>query len=423
MQLHGRSLDPVRAEAEAFRPDLIGISGMNIDAPATAALARELKAALPAVPLVVGGAQATHNPEGIMENPSVDFAIRGEGEIGLGALVQHVQGTVPIEEVPNLTWHENGGVRHNPQAPYITDLDSLPFAAHDLIDLEAYFRLPHPCFIFARRRYAVVMTSRGCPFGCSYCHIVHGRTYRYRSAENVVQEMKELVENYGVGEFAILDDLFNLIPGRVERIAELIIESGMDIKLNIPTGLRGELMTEEGLRLLKRAGMYRCLFAVDSVAPRIRKMTGRTSDVGKTLRMIELAHGLDIMVHGTFMIGFPTETEAEARETIETAMKAKLHTVAFHRAIPFPGTELYRLAKEAGADLSAGEEHFDFNKDSARVNASAVSNERLARLRKQAYRRFYLSPGRLWHLLRLLPNKWVMLPTLFRVWIQKAFTG
>ncbi len=423
MQLHGRSLEPVQAEARDFGPNLIGVSGMNIDAPATSALAQRLKAELPSVPLVVGGAQATHNPEGVMKNPWVDYVIRGEGEIGLGSMVQCLQGEGDLRDVPNLTWRENGGLHHNAQASYIEDLDSLPFAAHDLIDLEAYFRLPHPCFIFARRRYAVVMTSRGCPFGCSYCHIVHGRTYRYRSPENVVEEMRDLVETYGVGEFAILDDLFNLIPGRVERIAELIIESGMDVKLNIPTGLRGELMTEEGLRLLKRAGMYRCLFAVDSVAPRIRKMTGRTSDVEKTLRMIELAHGLDIMVHGTFMIGFPTETEAEARQTIETAMQAKLHTVAFHRAIPFPGTALYRMAQDAGADLSAGEEHFDFNRDSDVVNASAMSNDTLARLRKQAYRRFYLSPARLWHLLRLLPNKWVMLPTLFRVWVRKAFTG
>jgi len=423
MQLHGRSLDPVLSAVRTFRPDLIGISGMTIDAGATAALSRECKRELPAVPVVVGGAQATHSPEAVLENPSVDLVIRGEGEIGLAALVGALQEGRPWEAVPNLSWREDGTVRHNPQAPYIEDLDSLPSAAHDLIDLEAYFRLPHPCFIFARERYAVVMTSRGCPFGCSYCHIVHGRTYRYRSAENFVQEMRQLVEEYGVGEFAILDDLFNLIPGRVERIAEGILESGLDVKLNIPTGLRGELMTEEGMRLLKKAGMYRCLFAVDSVAPRIRKMTGRTSDVQKTLHMIELAHELDILVHGTFMIGFPTETEAEARQTIETAMSAKLHTVAFHRAIPFPGTELHRIAVSAGADLSGGPEHFDFNKDSALVNASAMRNETLSRLRKRAYRRFYLSPKRMWNLFRLLPNKRVMLPMLFRVWIQKAFTG
>jgi radical SAM superfamily enzyme len=179
-------------------------------------------------------------------------------------------------------------------------------------------------------------------------------------------------------------------------------------------------MTEEGLRLLKKAGMYRCLLAVDTVTPRIQKMMGRNSDVAKTLGMIDLAHELGIMVHGTFIIGFPTETRQEAEATLKAAIGSKLNTVAIHRAIPFHGTELYRIAKEAGAPLQAEEEQYDFSKDSADVNASMIPNEVLIQLRKRAYRRFYLSPQRIWGIFRLLPNKKVLLPQLFKLWVRKA---
>ena len=298
-------------------------------------------------------------------------------------------------------------------------MDSLPFPAYDVIDVEAYKRLAPPGFIYKRRRYASLMTSRGCPFGCAYCHNVHGRSYRYRSAENVVAEIKQLNDAYGVEEFVILDDLFNLIPERVVRFAELILEAGLDISLNLPTGLRADLMTEEGLRLLRKAGMFRCLFAVDTTSERIQKMTGRRGDIQRTLRMIELADELGILVHGTFIIGFPTETEAEARQTIQTALQSPLHTAAFHRAVPFYGTRLYQIARNAGADLSAAEEDFDVNRDSCAVNASEMSNEVLIHLRKEAYWKFYLSRRRLWRLFSLLPNKRYLVPQLGLYWLRK----
>lgn len=423
MQIESRKVSAILSSAIDFHPDIIGISGMTIDSKAIDQLSRNLKAILPSVPIIVGGAQATHNPQAVMRNPCVDYVISGEGEVGLSAFVQYIRGLIAVQDVPNLVYRANGGLHQNPHAPYIEDLDSLPFPAHDSIDMEKYFALPHPCFIYARKRYAVVMTSRGCPFGCAYCHIIHGRKYRYRGAENVVAEIRQLAADHAIGEIVILDDLFNLIPERVNRIAELIIASGLDIKLNIPTGLRGDIMTEEGLRLLKKAGLYRCLFAIDTASPRLQKMTGRNCDVEKTLRMIELASDLGILVHGTFIIGFPTETEYEARWTIQTAFKSKIHTVAFHRAIPFRGTALYRLAEQRGARLSVDDEHFDFNKDSSALNASSIADKTLIRMRRRAYRRFYLSPLRVWRLFRLLPNKRILLPTLFMLWIRKAFTG
>ena len=423
LQLSSRNPAPFLAALADFRPEIVGLSAMTVDFPEAARLARLAKEKLPETTVVIGGPHVTHKPAALAEEPALDFAIAGEGEVGFAAFLERWNDGRDFSAVPNLVHRVDDGLRQNDPAAYLAAMDELPFPAWDLIDVEAYYRFPPPGFIYRHRRYASLITSRGCPFGCAYCHNVHGRKYRCRSAENVAAEMEQLVAAYRIGEFVILDDLFNLLPERVTRLAELILEKKMDVALNLPTGLRADLMTEEGLRLLRRAGMYRCLFAVDTTSPRLQEMTGRRSDTAKILRMIELAHRLGILVHGTFIVGFPTETAAEARDTVRAMLGSKLHTAAIHRAIPFFGTGLYDLARRAGVELAAEEADFDFNKDASAVNASAMSNEFLARLRRWGYRRFYLSPWRMWHLWRRLPNKRQLLPLLFRLWVRKAFTG
>ena len=419
MQLGVKTVEPVVEAAGAFRPDLIGVGGMTNDGKVIDALCRRLKEQLPSLPLVVGGPHGNAFQKEVMANEAVDFLIRGEGEVGLSALVRHLDRALPINQVPNLVRREDGALRFNPAAPFIENLDGLPFPDYDAIELEPYYRIKRLGFIYARRRYATIITSRGCPFRCIYCHNLHGRRYRARSAENVVHEMERLIEGHRIGEFIILDDLLNFDRARMSRIAERILERGLDISLSVPTGLRGDLITEEEIGLLRRAGMFRCMFAMDTGSPRLQALTRRRLNLERTLRAIEMARDQGIMVHGSFMIGFPTETEAEGRATIDLALRSKLHTAAFHRAMPFQGTEFYDMAVEAGVRFPEGE-GFDWQKDS-RVNASAMPDEALFKLRQEAYRRFYLSFSRLWGIFRTIPNRWRILPGLAGIWIRKAF--
>jgi anaerobic magnesium-protoporphyrin IX monomethyl ester cyclase len=127
-----------------------------------------------------------------------------------------------------------------------------------------------------------------------------------------------------------------------------------------------------------------------------------------------------VMVHGSFMLGFPTETEADAEATIRWALDSRLHTAAFYRVIPYWGTELSRMAAAQGARLPENLERYEFHKSSD-INVSAMPDEVLTRVRRSAYRRFYLSARRLASIFRVLPNRRTLLPRLFALWVRKAF--
>ncbi|NLH47918.1 MAG: B12-binding domain-containing radical SAM protein [Myxococcales bacterium] len=420
MQLRIQSPAPVVAAAREFGPDLIGISGMTPDAPALEALAAALKTALPGVPLLIGGPHATHYPQELLARTAADYLVIHEGETALGGFVEYLRGDRPLADVPNLVFSRHGEFAHTNAAPYLDDLDALPFPAYDLLDLEAYYRLPRCGVIYRHRRYAAIVTSRGCPYRCAYCHQVHGKRWRARSAANVAEEMADLVRRFGIGDFVIMDDLFNASEARLRQLAEAILERGLKIGLSFPIGLRGDLMTEDGVRWLQRAGMFRCMYAVETASPRLQELIGKNNNLEKLRHIIEFTRAQGVMVHGSFMLGFPTEVEAEARATVDWAVASALHTAAFYRVIPFRGTELYRLAKEAGARLIDDPKTYEFHKANV-VNVSRIPDGALNRLKRAAYRRFYLSPRRLWAIWRALPNRFRLLPGLFAIWIRKAF--
>ncbi|MDP8257458.1 MAG: radical SAM protein [Candidatus Alcyoniella australis] len=419
MQLRIKRVEPVIQAAREFGPELIGISGMSPDARAIQSLTQAIRREFPDVPLVIGGAHATNCPERTLDETDCDYLIPNEGELALGALVEHLRGERELQDVPSILYRRDGQtVQHEP-APYIEDLDSLPFPAFDLIDIEGYYKIQRCGVIFSHKRYAAMVTSRGCPYRCAYCHNILGKHNRVRSPENVVNEMQSLVREYGVGEFVIMDDMVNLYPKRINRIAELIIERKLDIKLHFPIGMRGDIMTEESVRLLKKAGMFRCMYAVETASPRLQKMIRKNNDLDKILHIIDYTQRQGVMVHGTFMLGFPTETEQEALATLELARRSRLHTAAFYRVIPYWGTDLYRMALDAGVEMPQEMEHYEFHKSDA-INMSQMPDETLSRLRRQAYRSFYLRPSRLWRILQTLPNPLRLLPLLTLTWIRKA---
>ena len=420
MQLGARDPAPVVADARAFKPDIIGVSGLTSDARAMDAVTRALRRTFPGAPILVGGPQTTCSAAETIRNADVDYLIAGEGETAFASFVNALAAGRDVRQTPNLWRREDGGVRANEPAPFIEDLDSLPFPAFDLIDRDAYWRIPRCGVIYWRRRYAAIITSRGCPYHCGYCHSLFGRKWRARSAENVVAEMERWVREYGVGEFVFMDDMFNWSAERVEHVAQLILERGLNVSLHFPIGLRGDIMTERGVTLLTQAGLHRCMYAVETASERLQILIRKNNKLDRLRHIIEFTRRQGVMVHGAFMLGFPTETEDEARATVDWAARSALHTAAFYRVIPFRGTLLAELAAQAGREPPAELPAYEFHRAAA-VNVSAMPDAALTRLRRKAYRRFYLSPRRLWGILRALPNRRTLLPLLFATWVRKAF--
>lgn len=419
MQLKVRDSRPAVEKALAFRPDLIGVSGMTPDAPSLERLSRELRKALPGVPVVMGGAHVTNYPFETMDRWPVDYVVTHEGETSLGALVQVLSGEGDLENVPNLLWRDAGGVRRNAKNAWIDDLDGLPFPAYDLVDLERYYEIGRCGIIYAHRRYAALVTSRGCPYHCAYCHTTLGKKWRKRTPENIVDEMERLMRDYDVGDFVVMDDLFNADARRVNAFAREIIRRKLKVGLSFPIGLRGDIMTEESVLLLKEAGMYRCMYAVESASNRIQDLIRKHNKLEKIRHIIDFTRNQGVMVHASFMLGFPTETETEARSTVDFAVRSKLHTAAFYRVIPFKGTDLHDIVQSVGKDPGDDLETMEFHQANV-VNVSEIPDDVINRLKRTAYRRFYLSPARIWSLLRILPNRRHLLPQLFGMWVRKA---
>lgn len=385
------------------------------------ALAKLVRARLPKAVVVCGGPHPSVAASDVMADAAVDIVVRGEGEVTFGDVLDGVAaGRTDWSGCEGISWRKpDGEVVHEPDRAPPRDLDLLPFPAWDLVDHRKYHKVPRGGVIYAHKEFATMFSSRACPWRCTYCHNSYGKTFRERSAENVLAEMELLVTQYGVKEFVFMDDIFNFRPERAKKIAQGIIDKRWKIKLTFPNGFRGDILDEELVVLLKKAGMYRCMIAVESAVPRIQKVMKKNLKIDKVRHIVDFVAKQGVMVHGAFMLGFPTETEAEMQETIDWAASSAFHTAAFFRVIPFKGTELFKEVEQAGYELPS--DWSTYEPYQSKINLSAVGEERILELRKSAYRRFYLNPRRLLRIFNLIPNKTNMLPFLTLLFARRAY--
>ena len=407
-------------ELERLKPDVVGLSAMTYEAGCLHEVAKLVKARLPGTVVVAGGPHPSVAAADVMEDQAVDFVVRGEGEETFAELLDGIRDQrADWDACLGITWRRGNEVVENPDRPAPNDLDAMPFPAWDLIDHEKYHTVPRGGVIYAHKEFATMFSSRACPWRCTYCHNSYGKKFRERSAENVLEEMELLVTKYGVKEFVFMDDIFNLVPERAKAVARGIIDRGWKIRLTFPNGFRGDILDEELVMLLKQAGMYRCMVAVESASPRIQKVMKKRLKIDKVKHIVDFIAKQGVMVHGAFMLGFPSETEEEMRATIKWAADNSFHTAAFFRVIPFKGTELFEEVEHAGYNLPTDWSAYEpYQSD---INLSEVPEETILRLRKRAYRSFYWNPRRLFRIFKLIPNKSNMLPFLTLLFARRAY--
>lgn len=410
--------------AEALRElevDVVGLSAMTYEAGCMHEVAALVKRDRPETVVVAGGPHPSVADEDVLQDRNVDFVVRGEGEWTFAELLERLRdGKTDWLECGGLTWRdESGSVQRNPDRPPPMDLDEMPFPAWDLIDHEKYHTVPRGGVIYAHKEFATMFSSRACPWRCTYCHNSYGKTFRERSAENVLAEIDLLVREYGVRELVFMDDIFNFRPERAKKIARGLIERDYGLKLTFPNGFRGDILDEELVDLLKEAGMYRCMVAVESAVPRIQKVMKKNLKIEKVRNIVDYIAKRGIMVHGAFMLGFPSETREEMQATIDWAAKSSFHTAAFFRVIPFKGTQLFQEIEHAGYELPS--DWSKYEPYQSEINLSEVQEQEIFKIRKQAYRRFYFSPRRLFRIFKLIPNKTNMLPFLTLLFARRAY--
>ena len=239
-----------------------------------------------------------------------------------------------------------------------------------------------------RKPIANIVTSRGCPFNCVFCAVrtVWGRTWRGRSAKNVVDEIKLLNREYGIREFTVWDDNIGLDRERLMEICDGIVEAGLDLKWCTPNGIYLWKLDEEVLTKMKKSGYYRANFGIESGDPETLKFIGKRADFDKVKSILRTCDRLGIWTYASFIIGFPDEDREAIERTLNAPMELGVDFASIFVAQPYMGTRLRAVFEEEGL-LKPGEQRISYIMSDSHYDTKHFTGKELTGLQQAAYKK------------------------------------
>src|SRR4030067_2181734 len=295
--------------------------------------------------VVMGGSHVSGDPAGILRSPYVDYAVLGEGEIRFPLLLERIEkrGVEGIREIDGTGYRENGEIKITPLQSFVQDLDSLPYPARDLLDLDRYR--------IKKKRLTMLITSRGCPHRCTYCsaRLVMGNAFRTRSPEAIVEEMKDCRERFGIQVFDIEDDNFTFDRKRGKDLIKLIVGTFGEgnLELSAMNGVSFASMDGELLGLMKKAGFHTIKLSFVSTDVLTKERMRRPKAMIEFDQILEgTGHvGLHVIAYGIF--GMPGQTLEEMIDTLIYLME-KRDLIGPSIYYPVSGTPLFEQCKREG---------------------------------------------------------------------------
>ena len=421
-RLENFSVEELARQAKAHQADIVGLSCFTTFSFLLPSLSESMRAALPEALVILGGPHASATKAEAMKYAGIDMVIPGEGEITFEMILERWGDNRVYDDIPGLIWRDGEEVRVNPGiSPQVPDLDTLPFPAYDLIDMPAYWRSQSIAPI-KNRRYVSLVSSRGCPYGCVWCHKIFGKHIRMHSAERIADEMGYYQKTYGIKDFEFLDDNVNFRPKRVLDLVDLLKQRNIQTELAFPTAVRGDLVTEEVVDAMAAAGTYLCGYSLETGSPRLQQYTCKRLNIPRFLKAVEMTAKKHIYITGFCMMGFPTETEEELQLTIDVACSSRFHTASFFTVTPFPGTPLFEMVKAMAPEKLEKLRFDDMDFSAMNVNLTDLPDEVLFSYQRKAMRRFFMNPRRIASLLRSYPKPY-MLPVYAPIFLHRATKG
>ena len=343
VRLFIEEMSPVDFEA-LFAADLVGISTITATAPRAYEFAKAARRA--GIPVVMGGPHVTFLAEEALQY--CDYVVRGEADDLIVEFARRLGAGESMESMPSLSYRVDGKIVHNPACPKCPDVESLPVPDLGLIegfDPNATSKAVVP-----------VQTSRGCPFGCTFCSVtaMFGRAYRFRSTENVRTELRALRGRY----VFFYDDNFTANRARAKELLRAMIRERLDVKWSAQVRCDAAADTEL-MDLMAEAGCYYVYIGMESVSPEVLKCFDKRQSIEEIERAIREFHDRRIRIHGMFIFGADQDTPATFRDTVRFARSHEIESVQFMILVPLPGTQLFRQLDTEGRLLSRDWSRYD----------------------------------------------------------------
>ncbi|MFH1437399.1 MAG: radical SAM protein [Pseudomonadota bacterium] len=393
----------------SFNPSWLGISATTSGFLEAVRLAEAVKAAAAGIRVIMGGVHVSGLKQRCLEDfDAIDFGIVGEGEETLERLIRR-EGA-DLGDVPGILYRDAGDAR---QVSFtglnrkMISLDSLPFPAYEMLDgYPRAYRLP--IFSFPSHPSASVISSRGCPYRCSYCdRSVFRRSFRYNSPDYMIAHLEYMARRWGIRHVTFYDDIFTASRKRIEAFCGLMARKQPGITFNC--AVRANEVDEDLVRMLKAAGCWQISFGVESGDPGIVKLHRRRSDLHEIRAKVDLVKRFGIRAKGLFIMGLPGDTEETIRRTIDYACSTDFDEVNVSKFTPFPGAPVYEGIRD----------HGEFDEDWPKMNLlnfcfvpKGLTRARLEELYREFLRRFYERPSTLFRYSKLMvksPYNLVML--------------
>jgi anaerobic magnesium-protoporphyrin IX monomethyl ester cyclase len=340
--------DRITAAVREFEPDLVGVSVKTFTVGSTRQILACLKGGGSGVKTVVGGPHITLDGNQFVQVHGVDFGIQGEGEYAVAELCRALEAGKPPERVAGCFYWKDGRLSHNEAGGMIEDLDTLPFPSYDEFSSVRANG--------GRLREYPLLSSRGCPYKCSYCSMptIMGRQWRSHSVDRVLDELLRAKRDYGSTSFTVIDDNFTLDLQRVEQIVDRLIAKNVGLPWSSQNGIRADRISLELARKMQRSGCEYVWVGVESADETVF----RDIHKGETLEDIETGIGhlkrAGIRVGGFFVTGLPLSTREADLKSVDFAKRNGIDAWWFN-FVPYPHTDAWDWVQAHGRMLRSPE--------------------------------------------------------------------
>lgn len=369
-------------------PRFVGITATTLSILNAYRVAESIKNQARDIITVIGGPHISSVPESTLNKyPSFDFGVIGEGEETIIDLINSLKSNCSVESVKGIIYRNKNGFHRTPGRENIKELDSLPLPAWDLLPNYPYSYKPLEVAM-SNRLQGSIITSRGCPYDCSYCpKSVFGRFVRKHSIGRVMEMIREQYHKYNVRDLEIYDDVLILSRDRIVEFCRQLIAEKLDLVWSCNSTIGA--VDKETLALMKKAGCWKIAFGIESGDPKILKLMNKHLDLDKARQVLRASKEAGIVNRGYFIIGFPTETRESIKKTVDFARRADLDIVQFNSFTPLPGSPVYDTIGQYGK--------FEDNWD--RMNfvnpvfiPEGFDQKGLEKAIQDSYKKFYLRP-------------------------------